>query len=302
LRSTGNVRESADYRRGAASRPPDRGWRAPASPRLSRFNLMKRCVFSASAAASLPVRGGKTRIIRRFCEPATCRRRIPAGRACRGRRPASRAPRRTSSAAQLNHLRPPARATCPPTRNSPDLDLRKRRFLLGATGVVGGLGAAAAALPFVMSFFPSERAKAAGAPVEVDIGKLEPGQKIDVEWRGKVVWLINRTPEMLATLPKLTAQLADPGSQGSEQPAYAKTRRARSSRRCSSPWASARISAARRRSARTSRRGPRSRLAGRLLLPLPPVEVRPRRRVYKGVPAPINLAIPPHKYLGDTRC
>jgi len=104
----------------------------------------------------------------------------------------------------------------------PDLDVRKRRFLLGATGVVGGIGAAAAALPFVMSFFPSERAKAAGAPVEVDISKMEPGQKVDIEWRGKVVWLINRTPEMLATLPKLTPQLADPTSQGSQQPAYAK--------------------------------------------------------------------------------
>ena len=73
------------------------------------------------------------------------------------------------------------------------MDQGKRRFLIGATGVVGGVGAVAVATPFVMSFFPSERAKAAGAPVEVDIGKLEPGQKIDVEWRGKVVWIINRT-------------------------------------------------------------------------------------------------------------
>ena len=83
----------------------------------------------------------------------------------------------------------------------PTIDQRKRRFLIGATGVVGGLGVAAAVVPFVGSFFPSERAKAAGAPVEVDIAKLEPGQKIDVEWRGKVVWLIRRTPEMLASLP-----------------------------------------------------------------------------------------------------
>ena len=64
------------------------------------------------------------------------------------------------------------------------VDQGKRRFLIGATGAVGGVGVLAAAMPFVMSFFPSERAKAAGAPVEVDIGKLEPGQKIDVEWRG----------------------------------------------------------------------------------------------------------------------
>ena len=79
----------------------------------------------------------------------------------------------------------------------------KRRFLIGATSVVGGLGAVAVAVPFVMSLWPSERAKAAGAPVEVDISKIEPGQKINVEWRGKVCWLVNRTQAMLSTLPKL---------------------------------------------------------------------------------------------------
>ena len=77
------------------------------------------------------------------------------------------------------------------------VDQGKRRFLIGATSVVGGIGVVSTATPFVMSFFPSERAKAAGAPVEVDIDKLEPGQKIDVEWRGKVVWVINRTKAML---------------------------------------------------------------------------------------------------------
>ena len=94
----------------------------------------------------------------------------------------------------------------------------KRRFLVGATSVVGGIGAVAVATPFVMSLFPSERAKAAGAPVEVDISKLEPGQKIDVEWRGKVVWVINRTNPMLASLPKLDPKLADPNSNQSQQP------------------------------------------------------------------------------------
>ena len=79
------------------------------------------------------------------------------------------------------------------TIGKPEIDEGKRRFLIGATSVVGGIGAVAAATPFVMSFFPSERAKAAGAPVELDIAKIEPGQQIDVEWRGKVVWIINRT-------------------------------------------------------------------------------------------------------------
>src|SRR6185436_2173006 len=98
----------------------------------------------------------------------------------------------------------------------------KRRFLIGATSVVGGVGAIAAATPFVMSFWPSERAKAAGAPVEVDISKVEAGQKINVELRGKVCWIVNRTPAMLQTLPKLDDRLADPNSTQDQQPTYAK--------------------------------------------------------------------------------
>ena len=101
------------------------------------------------------------------------------------------------------------------------VDKGKRRFLIGATTVVGGIGTVAAAVPFAMSFWPSERAKAAGAPVEVDISKLEPGQKINIEWRGKVVWVIHRTPVMLKDLPKLDRLLADPNSNYSQQPADA---------------------------------------------------------------------------------
>jgi ubiquinol-cytochrome c reductase iron-sulfur subunit len=102
------------------------------------------------------------------------------------------------------------------------VDTGKRRFLVGATSVVGAVGVAGTATPFVMSMFPSERARAAGAPVEVDIDKLEVGQKIDVEWRGKVVWIINRTNAMLETLPKLDPKLADPNSNDSQQPLNAK--------------------------------------------------------------------------------
>src|SRR4029450_10894844 len=95
---------------------------------------------------------------------------------------------------------------------------KRRRFLIGATSLVGGVGVVTTAAPFVMSLFPSERAKAAGAPIDIDIGKLEAGQKIDVEWRGKVVWVINRTPAMLESLPKLDPKLADPNSNVSRQP------------------------------------------------------------------------------------
>ena len=104
--------------------------------------------------------------------------------------------------------------------NAADVDRVKRRFLVGATSVVGGIGAIAAATPFVMSMWPSERAKAAGVPVEVDVSKIEPGQKIDVEWRGKVVWLLNRTQPMLDSLPKLDSRVADPQSKVQQQPPY----------------------------------------------------------------------------------
>src|SRR3982751_4511968 len=93
----------------------------------------------------------------------------------------------------------------------------KRRYLLAATTVVGGIGIVASAAPFLISLAPSERAKAAGAPVEIDISKLEPGQKIDVEWRGKVVWIVNRTQAMLQSLPKLDDRLADPKSEVPQQ-------------------------------------------------------------------------------------
>src|SRR5438270_10365860 len=99
----------------------------------------------------------------------------------------------------------------------------KRRFLLGATTAVGTVDVIASAVPFGMSFWPSEKAKAAGAPIDVDISKLELGQKIDVEWRGKVVWVIKRTPEMLANIKKLDPVVEDPTSDvSSQQPEYAK--------------------------------------------------------------------------------
>src|SRR5271157_145751 len=103
-----------------------------------------------------------------------------------------------------------------------NVDGRKRRLLLGATTAVGTVGVIATAVPFAMSFWPSERAKAAGAPVEVDISKLEPGQQITVEWRSKPIWIVRRTKEMLAGLPKLNERVADPNSVVDHQPAYCK--------------------------------------------------------------------------------
>ena len=91
------------------------------------------------------------------------------------------------------------------------VDQGKRTWLI-TTSCAGAVGGVAAAVPFVSTFAPSERAKAAGAPVEVDISGLKPGEKMTVEWRGKPVWVVRRTPEQLAELPKNDPQLADPNS------------------------------------------------------------------------------------------
>ena len=182
------------------------------------------------------------------------------------------------------------------------VDQGKRRFLIGATSVVGGVGVVSTATPFVMSLFPSERAKAAGAPVDVDIGKLEAGQKIDVEWRGKVVWLINRTAPMLESLPKLDPKLADPKSNASQQPPNCKNEH-RSIKDnllvlvgiCThlgcSPTFRPEV-------------GPADLGAdwlGGFFCPCHQSKFDLAGRVYSGVPAPTNLPVPPHRYLADTR-
>src|SRR5213075_2595583 len=98
---------------------------------------------------------------------------------------------------------------------------KTRRNLVVATSVVGGAAGIGAAVPFVASMWPSERARAAGAPVEVDLSRIAPGEMAVIEWRGKPVWVIRRTQEMLASLKAVEARLSDPGSKASEQPKYA---------------------------------------------------------------------------------
>ena len=103
-----------------------------------------------------------------------------------------------------------------------EVDASKRGFLLTATGVVGGVAAAATAVPFAGSMFPSERAKAAGAPVEADISTLQPGEMKIVEWRGKPVWIVNRTKAMLDGIKSSDSRTSDPKSDVPQQPEYAK--------------------------------------------------------------------------------
>ena len=97
----------------------------------------------------------------------------------------------------------------------------RRRFLTAATAVVGGVGVVGVAVPFIGSWNPSARAKAAGAPVEVNVGKIEPGQLIRAEWRGKPVYVVRRTEETVNSLPKHDDQLRDPNSNEPQQPEYA---------------------------------------------------------------------------------
>ena len=182
------------------------------------------------------------------------------------------------------------------------MDKGKRRFVIGATSVVGGIGVAAAATPFVLSMFPSERAKAAGAPVEVDISKLEPGQKIDVEWRGKVVWIISRTKAMLADLPKLDTKLADPNSLMPQQPEYCKN-----PVRSIKPEVLVAVGICTHLGCSPTFRpevGPADLGAdwlGGFFCPCHQSKFDLAGRVYAGVPAPTNLVIPPHKYVGETK-
>lgn len=177
----------------------------------------------------------------------------------------------------------------------------KRRFLIGATSVVAGFGVIAVATPFVMSLWPSERAKAAGAPVEVDTGKIEPGMKINVKWRGKPIWLLNRTAAMLATLPKMDERVADPKSSVPHQPPYCKNET-----RSIKPnlWVAIGIcthlgcSPTFRPEVAPADLGPE--WLGGFFCPCHQSKFDLAGRVFKGAPAPTNLVIPPYKYLSDT--
>lgn len=176
----------------------------------------------------------------------------------------------------------------------------RRRFLITATSVAGGIASAAWATPFILSMMPSERAKAAGAPVEVDISKLEPGMLLLVEWRGKVVWVLSRTPEMLASLTKLDSKLSDPNSEKDQQPEYAQnpTRSIRpeilvTTGVCTHLGCSPVF----RKEIAPVDLGPD--WLGGFFCPCHGSKFDLAGRVYKNVPAPTNLLVPPHTYLSE---
>ena len=183
-----------------------------------------------------------------------------------------------------------------------DLDQGKRRFLLAATSVASGVAAGAAAVPFVASMLPSERAKAAGAPVEVDLTGLEPGQKMIVEWRGKPVWIVRRTQEMLKMIQVDDGRVADPKSQRSEQPEYAKNEfRSLKPEYLVLVGICTHLGCSPVDRLQAQPQAFEADWHGGFYCPCHGSLFDLAGRVYKNKPAPDNLTVPPYKFLSDTR-
>ena len=181
----------------------------------------------------------------------------------------------------------------------------KRTWLI-ASGCAGAVGGVATAVPFVSTFQPSEKAKAAGAAVEVDISGLKPDEKITVEWRGKPVWIVKRTPEQLAELPKLDAQLADPKS--ARKPAELTPEYARNEWRSIKPEVFVAVGICTHLGCSPTEKfapGPQPSLPddwkGGFLCPCHGSTFDMAGRVFKNKPAPDNLEVPPHMYLSETK-
>lgn len=178
----------------------------------------------------------------------------------------------------------------------------RRRFLTVVTSSVGAVGGIFAATPFVLSMAPSERAKAAGAPVEIDISKLRPGQMVKEIWRGKPVWVVNRTPEMLESLATIDDELQDPDSKRSVQPADTQNEF-----RSEKPEILVLIGICTHLGCSPVQKfaiGPASGISddwpGGFFCPCHGSKFDMAGRVYKNVPAPDNMEVPPYKFLNDT--
>lgn len=184
--------------------------------------------------------------------------------------------------------------------NNNNVDLKRRRVLTLATTAIGGVGVGFLAYPFIASWMPSEKAKNAGAPVEVDLSKLKPGELLRVEWQGKPVWILSRTPEMLSRLEQVAAgDLADPESDMNQQPDYAKNAW-RSEKKeilvlvgicthlgCSPTYRPTVV--------------PSEKWLGGFYCPCHGSKFDLAGRVYKNLPAPTNLIVPSHQYLDGNR-
>ncbi|MDD2049127.1 ubiquinol-cytochrome c reductase iron-sulfur subunit [Pseudomonas alkylphenolica] len=176
----------------------------------------------------------------------------------------------------------------------------RRRFLVAATSVVGAAGAVGAAVPFVGSWFPSAKAKAAGAPVKVNIAKVEPGQQMIAEWRGQPVFIVRRTEEILGNLKKIAGDLSDPESKASVQPTYVNPEN-----RAIKPEILVLVGLCTHLGCSPTFRpevapvdlGPK--WVGGYFCPCHGSHYDLAGRVYKSQPAPLNLPVPPHSYESD---
>jgi len=191
-----------------------------------------------------------------------------------------------------------------PSFSRPAVDSGRRTWIAITCGV-GAVGGAAVAVPFISTFAPSERARAAGAPVEVDISALQPSQRITVEWRGQPVWVMLRTPEQLAALPGLDGELADPNSERKQAeltPEYA-----RNGWRSIKPEILVAVGICSHLGCSPSDRfatGAQPSLpadwVGGFFCPCHGSTFDLAGRVFKNKPAPDNLRVPPYKFLSDT--
>ena len=183
-----------------------------------------------------------------------------------------------------------------------DTNVQRRRILLAVTTGVGGVGVVSTALPFLESMGPSEAAKAAGAPVEVDVSKVGPGKLQTVEWRGRPIWVLHRTQEMLATLGNHNGALLDPNSDQPQQPPYAKNQY-----RSIKPEYLILVGICThlgciplfRPQPGAAEIGPN--WPGGFYCPCHGSLFDLAGRVFKNVPAPLNLEVPAYEYLSDTR-
>ena len=177
----------------------------------------------------------------------------------------------------------------------------RRRFLTATTVVVGGAGAATALVPFIKSWEPSERAKNAGAPVLADIGKLEAGQRLVIAWRGQPVWIVNRTQAMLATLPEVKNRLRDPDSKNEQQPKYAQNE----ARAIKPEWLvvigiCTHLGCSPDFVPEIKPEPFDPEWKGGFFCPCHKSRYDISGRVFAGVPAPMNLVVPPYKFVDDS--
>ena len=183
-----------------------------------------------------------------------------------------------------------------------EVDTGRRHFLTVATVATGAVGAAFAAIPFLASWKPSARAKALGAPVELDVSKLEPGALVKVEWRGKAIFVVHRTAEMLALLKDMDSKLRDPESNQSDQPGYAKNEaRAIKPEYLVLVGVCTHLGCAPLDKFTPGDATVSADWEGGFFCPCHGSKFDMSGRVFKDVPAPTNLPVPPYRFVSDTR-